>query len=122
MAYVDFDDGTVHAASVVFTNPKAQAITYEGKFYLALASDLVTPINTPVIKSFAVPAQVGGVPGQATVPFSNIIMPLLTVQTANFVACIQVSVAGVPLVTYTGATIVRVTFRPGIGWGDIIWT
>lgn len=120
--YVDFVDGSAHVASVRFTNPKAQPINYSGKFYLAVATDLVTPINTPVIKPFTVPAQVGGVPGEATVPFDNVVMPLLTVQTANFVACLQVSVAGVPLVTFTGVKIVRVTFSPAIGWGDIVWT
>lgn len=120
--YVDFDDGTVHAASVRFTNPKAQAISYSGRFYLAVASDLTTPINTPVVVPFTVPAQVGGAPGAAIVLFDNVITPLLAVQTANFIACLQVSVAGVPLVTFTGVKIVRVTFRPGIGWGDIAWT
>lgn len=120
--YVDFDDGTVHAASIRFTNPKAQAISYSGKLYLAVASDLTTPINTPVTQPFVVPAAVAGVPGSAVVPFNNVIMPLLAVQTAEFIACLQVSVAGVPVVTFTGVKIVRVTFRPSIGWGDITWT
>lgn len=120
--YVDFDDGSVHAASVKFTNPKAQAIEYSGRLYLAAPTDLSTPVNVPVVKSFVVPAQVGSVPGEATVPFDNVVIPLLTVQTASFVACLQVSVGGTPLVTFVGTKIVRVTFKPGIGWGDIVWT
>ena len=120
--YVNFDDGTVHAASVQFTNPKAQPITYSGKLYLAVPADLVTPVNTPVTKAFTVPAQVGGVPGTTTTLFDNVVMPLLAVQSADFVACLQVSIAGVPLVTFTGVKLVKVTFKPGIGWGDITWT
>jgi len=121
MSYVDFFDGSVHSATVTFTNPKAQAISYEGSFYLAQSSDLVTPVNTPVVKSFSVPPMVGDVPGQAVIPFENVVMPLLAVQQAEFIACLQVSVSGVPLVTFTGVDIVRVTFQPGIGWGGITW-
>jgi len=113
--YVDFQDGTSQRARVTFTNPKAQAISYGGRFYLANPADLNTPVNTPITKAFTVAAQ-----GNLAVDY-DIGIPLLTVQQAQFVACLQVTVGGTPIVTFVGTEIVRVTFSPAVQWGDIIW-
>ena len=113
--YVDFEDGTLQAARVKFINPKAAPITYEGVFYLAEPANLTVPVNTPVSREFTVAAQ----------SFRNedydVQIPLLTVQQKNLVACVQVKVAGTPIVTFVGSKIVRVTFAPSVEWGDIIW-
>jgi len=110
-----FSDGTVQRARVRFTNPKAQAITYTGKFYLALPSNLNNPVNAPAVKDFSVAAQ-----GASDVDFS-VDIPLLTVQQLSLVACLQVLISGSPIVTFVGAEAVVVNFSPAVSWGDIVW-
>jgi len=112
---VEFDDGTTQYARVTFTNPKGASIDYTGEFYLASATDLTLPVNNPVIKSFTIPAG-----GDLNVDYA-VPIPLLAVQTADYVACLKVLVGGQPVVTFFGSDGVRVTFSPAIGWGDIVW-
>jgi len=113
--YVDFEDGTTHTARVSFINPKGAPIDYEGLFYLADPGDLTTPVNVPEPKTFSVAAG-----ASKNVDFS-VQMPLIAVAQMNLVACVQVKVGGVPITTFFGGKIVRLTFTPAIDWGDITW-
>lgn len=114
---IEFSDGSVHAASVVFTNSKAMATEYTARLFLALATNLNTPINTPVEKEFIVPAQ-----GQITVAFDNVQVPLITSQYVDYTTVVQVLYGGTVIHTFVGADVVRAIFTPSIGWGGITWS
>lgn len=112
---VEFEDGTTQYARVTFTNPKGQSVSYDGEFYLAVASDLITPVNSPTLRSFVIPAG-----GSKAVDFS-VAIPLLAVAQADYVACLRILVSGQPVVTFFGSEGVRVTYTPAIDWSDIVW-
>lgn len=111
-----FDDGTTHVGHITFVNPKGQAITYGATLYLAAPANLTVPITSSPVKTFSIAA--GGT--SSRIDFT-VMAPLLAVSTATFVACCAITVAGVTVVTFVGATAVVVNFSPSINWGDITW-
>ena len=116
--YVDFDEGSIHVATVKFTNTKGLSINLTGELYLAYESALAVPVNTPVIKSFTVPAL-----GEVNVTFDNIVIPWLTsVASVTLVACVRVSSEGIPIAVFTGSQLVRILYVSGIGWGGFTWS
>lgn len=111
-----FEDGTQHIASIIFTNPKSQAVTYTATLYLAEPVDLTVPIVSSDEQSFTIPAD------SSSSPISfDIVMPLLAVATATFKACCLVSVSGVPVQMFVGSEDVIVEFSAAVGWGGITW-
>lgn len=113
--YVEMEDGTTRAARVKFINPKGAPIDYQGTFYLAAPANLTVPVNTPLAKTFTVAA------GSSLNVDYDVQIPLIAVGQMDLVACVEVKVAGTPIVTFIGSKIVRVIFAPAVEWGDIIW-
>ena len=116
---VDFADGSKHTATVQFTNPKARPITFTARLFLALSTDINTPVTNTLTQTFSVAAN-----GTKNVTFSNVEIPLITteVDSITLVSVIQVLYNNAVIQTFYGSDPVNAVFTPGIGWGDIIWT
>lgn len=108
-----FESLTVHVAHATFVNPKPAQFSYTSELYLG--KFLGDRAATSGQISFDIP---GG--GSKIVDFS-VSMPSLAVESDSFHVYLEVTHAGVILVTYVSIEDVIVTVTPAIDLGPITW-